>query len=110
MFCFECCISWIKTGVLRIVCYVLIAGPPGSGKGTQSPIVKDEFCLCHLSTGDMLRAAVASKTPLGLKAKEAMDKVSSFERHLVCSLFPLLLLIGLLFFFVIFFCTGSACY
>lgn len=53
------------------------AGPPGSGKGTQSPIVKDEYCLCHLATGDMLRAAVAAKTPLGVKAKEAMDKVES---------------------------------
>lgn len=51
------------------------AGPPGSGKGTQSPIIKDEYCLCHLATGDMLRAAVAAKTPLGVKAKEAMDKV-----------------------------------
>ncbi|KAF7123248.1 hypothetical protein RHSIM_Rhsim12G0173500 [Rhododendron simsii] len=39
--------------------------PPGSGKGTQSPIIKDEYCLCHLATGDMLRAAVAAKTPLG---------------------------------------------
>lgn len=53
----------------------LCAGPPGSGKGTQSPIIKDEYCLCHLATGDMLRAAVAAKTPLGIKAKEAMDKV-----------------------------------
>lgn len=51
------------------------AGPPGSGKGTQSPIIKDEYCLCHLATGDMLRAAVAARTPLGTKAKEAMDKV-----------------------------------
>jgi adenylate kinase family enzyme len=53
------------------------AGPPGSGKGTQSPIIKDDYCLCHLATGDMLRAAVAAKTPLGLKAKQAMDKVES---------------------------------
>lgn len=51
------------------------AGPPGSGKGTQSPVVKDEYCLCHLATGDMLRAAVAEKTPLGVEAKEAMEKV-----------------------------------
>lgn len=54
---------------------LLIAGPPGSGKGTQSPVIKDEYCLCHLATGDMLRAAVAAKTPLGVQAKEAMDKV-----------------------------------
>lgn len=54
-----------------------MTGPPGSGKGTQSPIIKDEYCLCHLATGDMLRAAVAAKTPLGVKAKEAMNKVST---------------------------------
>ena len=48
-------------------------GPPGCGKGTQSPLIKYEHCLCHLATGDMLRAAVAAKTPLGLEAKKAMD-------------------------------------
>ncbi|WVZ89870.1 hypothetical protein U9M48_036221 [Paspalum notatum var. saurae] len=53
---------------------LILIGPPGSGKGTQSPLIKDEYCLCHLATGDMLRAAVAAKTPLGIKAKEAMDK------------------------------------
>ncbi|GMI72219.1 adenylate kinase 1 [Hibiscus trionum] len=53
---------------------LILIGPPGSGKGTQSPIIKDEYCLCHLATGDMLRSAVAAKTPLGIKAKEAMDK------------------------------------
>ncbi|KAL6182588.1 hypothetical protein ACLB2K_044007 [Fragaria x ananassa] len=53
---------------------LILVGPPGSGKGTQSPIIKDEYCLCHLATGDMLRAAVAAKTPLGIKAKEAMEK------------------------------------
>lgn len=52
---------------------LILIGPPGSGKGTQSPIIKDDYCLCHLATGDMLRAAVAAKTPLGVKAKEAMD-------------------------------------
>ncbi|GAY51040.1 hypothetical protein CUMW_131220 [Citrus unshiu] len=57
---------------------LILVGPPGSGKGTQSPIIKDEYCLCHLATGDMLRAAVAAKTPLGIKAKEAMDKVGFF--------------------------------
>ena len=69
---------------LQIICLGFLcpkkfvpAGPPGSGKGTQSPIIKDEYCLCHLATGDMLRAAVAAKTPLGVKAKEAMDKVVS---------------------------------
>lgn len=59
-------------------------GPPGSGKGTQSPIIKDEYCLCHLATGDMLRAAVAAKTPLGIKAKEAMDKVKLITVSYTC--------------------------
>lgn len=48
-------------------------GPPGSGKGTQAPIIKEEYCLCHLSTGDMLRDAVSRKTPMGMKAKEVMN-------------------------------------
>lgn len=53
---------------------LILVGPPGSGKGTQSPLIKEEYCLCHLATGDMLRAAVSAKTPLGIKAKEAMEK------------------------------------
>lgn len=65
----------------------MMAGPPGSGKGTQSPIIKDEYCLCHLATGDMLRAAVAAKTPLGIKAKEAMEQVRIiFMLKMLCHL------------------------
>jgi adenylate kinase len=48
-------------------------GPPGAGKGTQAPIMKDEYCLCHLSTGDMLRAAVKNGTEMGRKAKSVME-------------------------------------
>lgn len=44
---------------------VIMVGPPGSGKGTQGPKIKDELCVCHLATGDMLRDAVKAGTPLG---------------------------------------------
>ncbi|EFJ35190.1 hypothetical protein SELMODRAFT_230208 [Selaginella moellendorffii] len=53
---------------------LILVGPPGCGKGTQSPILKEQHCLCHLATGDMLRAAVAAQTPLGLMAKQTMEK------------------------------------
>lgn len=53
--------------------HTIFVGPPGSGKGTQAPIIKDEYCLCHLSTGDMLRDAVKAGTEMGLKAKAIMD-------------------------------------
>lgn len=43
------------------------------GKGTQAPIIKEEYCLCHLSTGDMLREAVKAGTEMGKKAKAVMD-------------------------------------
>lgn len=50
-----------------------LIGPPGCGKGTQSPVLKDEYCLCHLATGDILRAAVREGTEMGKKAKAAME-------------------------------------
>jgi cytidylate kinase len=68
-------IFWNAPGFENSTSLTNVVGPPGSGKGTQSPLIKYEYCLCHLATGDMLRAAVAAKTPLGIKAKEAMDKV-----------------------------------
>ena len=37
-------------------------GPPGAGKGTQAPKIKEQFCVCHLATGDMLREAVRQGT------------------------------------------------
>ncbi|KAJ3082483.1 Adenylate kinase 2, mitochondrial [Quaeritorhiza haematococci] len=52
---------------------MVIMGPPGAGKGTQAPRIKDEYCVCHLATGDMLRAAVAAGTPLGKQAKSIME-------------------------------------
>lgn len=52
---------------------VILIGPPGCGKGTQSPVLKRENCLCHLATGDMLRAAVTAGTDMGKEAKKIMD-------------------------------------
>jgi adenylate kinase len=52
---------------------ILLTGPAGSGKGTQAPNLVSRYCLCHLATGDMLRAAVKAGTPLGKEAKKVMD-------------------------------------
>ncbi len=53
---------------------IVIFGPPGSGKGTQSVKLKEKYRLVHLSTGDILRDAMEKKTPLGVKAQEYMKK------------------------------------
>lgn len=53
---------------------MIIMGPPGAGKGTQAPKIKERFSCCHLATGDMLRSQVAKKTPLGREAKKIMDQ------------------------------------
>ncbi|EXJ61118.1 adenylate kinase 1 [Cladophialophora yegresii CBS 114405] len=53
---------------------MILIGPPGAGKGTQAPRIKEKYCVCHLATGDMLRAQVAKKTPLGKEAKKIMDQ------------------------------------
>ncbi|HJU38825.1 MAG TPA: adenylate kinase [Tahibacter sp.] len=52
---------------------IVLLGAPGSGKGTQANMLKAELNIPHISTGDLLRAAVKAGTPLGLKAKEVMD-------------------------------------
>jgi cytidylate kinase len=52
---------------------IIISGAPASGKGTQCEIIKEKFGVVHLSTGDMLRAAVAAQTQVGIAAKEYMD-------------------------------------
>jgi adenylate kinase len=53
---------------------IVLLGAPGAGKGTQAQKIKDAYGLPQVSTGDMLRAAVAAKTEIGLKAKSFMDK------------------------------------
>jgi adenylate kinase len=53
---------------------LILFGPPGSGKGTQSEKLIEQFGFRHLSTGNILREEIANKTPLGMEAKTLMDK------------------------------------
>ncbi len=53
---------------------LVLLGPPGAGKGTQAERIAERYSLAHVSTGEMLRAEIAFKTPLGLKAKLLIDE------------------------------------
>jgi len=53
---------------------LILLGPPGAGKGTQAQILIESYGIPQLSTGDILRAAIAAKTPMGLEAKAIMDR------------------------------------
>jgi adenylate kinase len=53
---------------------LILLGPPGAGKGTQAQLMVDRYHIPQISTGDILRAAVKDKTPLGVKAKGFMDQ------------------------------------
>lgn len=53
---------------------LILFGPPGSGKGTQSEQLVEKYGLIHLSTGNLLRAEIAEKTPLGMEARSFIDR------------------------------------
>jgi adenylate kinase len=65
---------------------LIFLGPPGAGKGTQAKILADSCGIPHVSTGDILRVAVANRTALGLQAQEYMDRGELVPDFLVVDL------------------------
>lgn len=65
---------------------LILLGPPGAGKGTQAQRLVARYGLVQLSTGDMLRAAVAAGTPVGLKAKDLMAQGALVPDDVVCAI------------------------
>jgi len=65
---------------------IILFGPPGCGKGTQATFISESLSIPHLSTGDMLRSAVSSKSEIGLKAKKIMESGGLVSDEIVLSI------------------------
>ena len=65
---------------------ILLLGPQGSGKGTQASKLAETYGIAHIATGDMLRAAIANETELGLKVKPIVDRGDLVPDELVVAL------------------------
>jgi len=61
----------------------VLLGPPGAGKGTQSPRLKEKYSVCHLATGDLLRAEISSGSTLGQEIKAVIDQGKLVSDELV---------------------------
>ncbi len=65
---------------------IIIFGPPGAGKGTQAALIKDEFSIPHLSTGEIFREAIKNETVLGKKVKSVLDSGQLVSDDMVTAL------------------------
>lgn len=65
---------------------LILLGPPGAGKGTQAQRLVERYGIPQLSTGDILRGAIADQTPMGLAAKEVMDRGDLVSDEIVCGI------------------------
>lgn len=65
---------------------IILLGPPGAGKGTQARYICDEFGIPQISTGDMLRSAIANETPLGTQVKAVMDSGALVSDEIIIAL------------------------
>ena len=65
---------------------LILIGPPGAGKGTQAAFICERFAIAQISTGDMLRAAIAAATPLGRKVKAIVDAGNLVDDAIVVDL------------------------
>ncbi len=70
----------------RITGPIILLGPPAAGKGTQAKLIAQTFGIPQISTGDILRANVAAKTDLGLRAKAIMERGDLVPDELVCDM------------------------
>jgi adenylate kinase len=70
----------------RVAGPIILLGPPGAGKGTQAKLIAETFGIPQISTGDILRANVARKTDLGVKAKAIMERGDLVPDELVCDM------------------------
>mgnify|MGYP002624436528 CR=1 FL=1 len=66
--------------------YYVLFGPPGAGKGTFAKMLVENKGYYHISTGDLLRAEIAAATPLGLKAKDLIEKGNLVPDEIVCGM------------------------